>query len=337
MRNVLVIRFGALGDLCLLATTLARAAGVPGARRVTLVTKPAFAPLMAEVRGVDEVATLPPGGMTGVWRLATALRRRHWDAVIDAHAILRGHLLLACMGRRPDARLAKDTVARLVLLAAGRGTMGLDRTMRDRFDALLPALVDGPAAATSSTVVFPGLVAPIKSGPPVLGIAPGARWDTKRWPPERFAALMDWHAASGGLSRLFLGPQESVWFDRSPLAPVARETGAEVMRGNSLVEVAHGLAGCAVAVTNDSGLLHLAEAVGTPVVGLFGPTVKAFGYFPCRPDSVALEMDLECRPCSRNGRRACHRGDLACLERIPVAAVQAALAPLLHAAAKDES
>jgi heptosyltransferase-2 len=76
-----------------------------------------------------------------------------------------------------------------------------------------------------------------------------------------------------------------------------------------------------VVVTNDSGLLHLSEAVGTPVVALFGPTVREFGYFPRLGASAALEVPLECRPCSRNGKRPCHRGDLACLERIEVGAV----------------
>lgn len=327
MRNVLVIRFGAFGDLCLLAATLARAAGQGAERRTTLVTKPAFAPLMAEVRGVDEVVTLPPGGAAGLWRLARTLRRRRWDAVVDAHGVLRAHVLLAGMGRRPTARLAKDTVQRLGLLAGQGQDDRLQRTMCDRFDELLPALTGGASGAAAAPV-FPGLV-PKVGGPPVLGVAPGARWDTKRWPAASYAELLRSHAATGGRSRLFLGPQESAWSVDGPLADAVADTGTEVVRDAPLVDVARGLAGCAAAVTNDSGLLHLAEAVGTPVVALFGPTVRAFGYFPRLPASVALETDLDCRPCSRNGKRPCHRGDLACLTRIPVAAVLAAATPLL--------
>lgn len=89
------------------------------------------------------------------------------------------------------------------------------------------------------------------------------------------------------------------------------------------------LARCRVAVTNDSGLLHLSEAVGTPVVALFGPTVRAFGYFPLLASSLALERELDCRPCSRTGSRPCHRGDLACLDRIPAAEVRDAVAARL--------
>ena len=88
------------------------------------------------------------------------------------------------------------------------------------------------------------------------------------------------------------------------------------------------LARCSRLVTNDSGLLHIAEAVGTPVLALFGPTVREFGYFPILARSLVLEKSLDCRPCSRNGKRPCHRGDLACLQDITPDAVRSVLASL---------
>ncbi len=338
MRQILVIRFGALGDLCLLAGALARAARAPGAaeRRVTLVTKAAFAPLLAEAAGVDRVVPLAGGGLGDVVRLAGRLRAERWDTVVDAHHILRGHLLLALLGRRADARLAKDTVARLALLRTGQADPRLARTMRDRFAALLPALTGGAPAPADVPPALAALAGPRPEGPPILGLAPGARWDTKRWPQEHFASLLAAHrAAGGGPVRLFLGPQEDAWFAGGPLAAAAADAGAEVLRGLSLTEVAARLAGCAVLVTNDSGLLHLAEAVGTPVVALFGPTVRAFGYAPHLPSSRLLETDLDCRPCSRNGKRPCHRGDLACLVRLTPDRVLAAAAPLLQRPSGD--
>lgn len=339
MREILVIRFGALGDLCLLAETLARAALAPArsGRRVTLVTKAAFAPLLAEAAGVDRVVPLAGVGLRDVAALAGLLRRERIDTVIDAHNVLRSHLLLALLGRRPQARLAKDTAARLALLGLGRPAPSLERTMRDRFAELLPALTDGGTAPPTAPPALAPLAGPRPAGAPVLGLAPGARWDTKRWPVEHFAALLTAHAAgAGGPVRIFLGPQEEAWFDAGPLAAAARAAGTEVLRGLPLPVVAARLAECAVLVTNDSGLLHLAEAVGTPVVALFGPTVRAFGYAPHLAGSTLLETELECRPCSRNGKRPCHRGDLACLQRITPATVLAAVAPqLATASGKD--
>lgn len=330
VRHVLVIRFGALGDLCLLARTLARAGG-SGGRRVTLVTKGVFAPLLARSAGVDEVVALPDGGPGGLLRLAGRLRHRPWDAVVDAHGVLRSHVLLGLLGRRATARLAKDTTDRLRLLRGGAPGSRLDRTMGDRFDELLPAITGaGPVAGESATGALPfaGL-RPADLSPQGLGLAPGARWNTKRWPADRFAELLDMATAARRPIRVFLGPQEETWWDDSPLAAAAGRAGAKLVRRRPLVDIATEMARCAALVTNDSGLLHLAEGVGTPVVALFGPTVRAFGYFPVLPASRVLETYLDCRPCSRNGKRPCHRGDLACLADISAAEVWEAVGPLL--------
>ncbi len=334
MRHVLVIRFGALGDLCLLARSLTRAAAAEdgGPRRVTLVTKAVFAPLMARACGVDEVVPLPDGGPGGLIRLAATLRARSWDTVIDAHGVLRSHALTALLRRRPVARLAKDTADRLRLLAVGGAGARLGRTMGDRFDELLPAVIGtAPGGVTAPAGPPFADLRPADGAPGGLGLAPGARWDSKRWPAASCAELLDLHAAAGGAPvRIFLGPQEESWFDGSPLAAAAARTGAVTVRGRPLTEVAAELARCAALVTNDSGLLHLAEGVGTPVVALFGPTVRAFGYFPVHPASRVLETELDCRPCSRNGKRSCHRGDLACLAEIPAAAVREDVGKLLE-------
>ena len=58
-------------------------------------------------------------------------------------------------------------------------------------------------------------------------------------------------------------------------------------------------------IVGDTGLLHLATAVGTPVIGLYGPTVEAFGFFPYHARAVALQHDLPCRPCSSQGGAKC--------------------------------
>jgi hypothetical protein len=92
------------------------------------------------------------------------------------------------------------------------------------------------------------------------------------------------------------------------------------------------IARAAALVTNDSAPLHLATAVGTPVVALFGPTVPAFGFGPRGLDDVVLEHDgLACRPCSAHGPRRCPLGHHRCMRELPPGAVAAALAAVLGA------
>jgi heptosyltransferase-2 len=74
---------------------------------------------------------------------------------------------------------------------------------------------------------------------------------------------------------------------------------------------------CAVIVTNDSSPLHLASAMGTPTVAIFGPTVPDFGFGPLAPSSVAVGHEtLSCRPCHRHGPRRCPLGHFRCMREL---------------------
>ena len=335
MLHTLVTRFGALGDLCVCGWFVAGLAAARPEARITLVTKDRFADLAARFEGVDRVIPLSPGGPGALWDLARRLRAEGFDRVIDAHGVLRSHLLSLLTGRRPDARIRKDTRARLALLRRGGGLAppppGLDRSLLDRFQDLAGALGD------AAPIPRPPLRhrRPAEPSAARVALAPGARWPSKRWPLERFAELIERLDGPGGPEiTVILGPDERALTETGPLAEVLRvRPGVEVLREAALCDVADTLARCRVAVTNDSGLLHLAEAVGTPVVALFGPTVRAFGYFPLLPESVVLEREIDCRPCSRTGSRDCRRGDLACLARIPVDEVRDALAPRIEGSA----
>jgi len=337
MREILVIRFGALGDLCVLGWALSRLVDshAPGTCRVTLVTKAAFAPLMSQVRGVDEVIALTGSDWAAVSRLAATLRNRHWDVIVDAHNVLRSHLLLVLLRRRARVRLAKDTAARLGFMTFGLRNRHLARSMRDRFDNLLTGVITGDLATTDTpplTRLRTGSRSEAETGPePVVGLAPGAQWDTKRWPEDRFAELLLLiRQRIGGAIRVYLGPREQGWYAGSALArTVASDDNTEIIQVPDLTEVARSLASVDILVTNDSGLLHAAEAVGTPVLAFFGPTVREFGYFPLLKQSRVLETEAACRPCSRNGKRPCHGNDLICLKEITPDLAIAALADML--------
>ncbi len=318
LKQILIIRFGALGDLCLLAWSLSRFAQSQEATdcQVTLVTKAAFAPLMENVHGIDRVIALPSGGFNQLRQLAVHLRNQKFDTIVDAHNILRSHLMLMLMGKRPSAQLKKHTTARLALLGLRKSHRHLNTTMSQRFDALFDSLVANPASEYPAPLARLKIFTP--GSPPPLGLAPGAQWNSKRWPEENFADIVQNICQENDTPvRIFIGPREADWFPESRLALIAaKHQQVEIIQDRPLIEVASLLAECSWVLTNDSGLLHVAEAVGTPVLAFFGPTVKQFGYFPHLPGSRVLEVELECRPCSRNGKRECHRGDLACLKRI---------------------
>ncbi|MCI0496173.1 glycosyltransferase family 9 protein, partial [candidate division KSB1 bacterium] len=69
-------------------------------------------------------------------------------------------------------------------------------------------------------------------------------------------------------------------------------------------------------VTNDSAPLHIANAVKTDVLAIFGPTVRRFGCYPYRDRDRLLEIDLYCRPCARHGGKRCPEGHFRCMKEI---------------------
>jgi heptosyltransferase-2 len=74
---------------------------------------------------------------------------------------------------------------------------------------------------------------------------------------------------------------------------------------------------CQLLVANDSGLMHVAEAVGTPLIAIFGSTTRELGFFPQLAASRVVEnRDLACRPCSHLGYRQCPRGHFRCMREI---------------------
>jgi heptosyltransferase-2 len=168
----------------------------------------------------------------------------------------------------------------------------------------------------------------------VVALAPGARWATKAWPPGQWAGLLrDLRAGGLGFPALLGGPEEA-----SLCGSILAESGgfgANLAGRTSLVQTGAVLAAAAALVTNDSAPLHLATAVGTPVVALFGPTVRGFGFYPLGAEDRVLEMDLDCRPCSLHGTRRCPRGHHDCLRLLSTGTVLEALRPLLAAVGPD--
>jgi ADP-heptose:LPS heptosyltransferase len=164
----------------------------------------------------------------------------------------------------------------------------------------------------------------------IIGIHPGclARHKEKRWPIDRFAALTQWLVRTRGCRVLvFVGP------DELDLEPPLREQldglGDSVhIDTESDIEAAAALTtACDAFVSNDSGLMHLASAVHTPVLGIFGPTDPK-RYAPSGPRDRYLHHQLECSNCyDAKTMSACTSA--ICMERITVEQVQVELDAML--------
>jgi lipopolysaccharide heptosyltransferase II len=155
----------------------------------------------------------------------------------------------------------------------------------------------------------------VRGGEAVCIVHPSARWETKRWPAERFAQLADGLIAHERMRIIIVGSGSEAsqieQMSRHMSQPVINLTGE-----TDLLQLAALLRRANLLVSNDSGPMHLAAAVGTPVVAIFGPTDPS-RVGPYGDGHVVLRKDVDCSRCTR---RACVR-DALCMQAIGVSEV----------------
>lgn len=326
--RILVIRFSSAGDI-ILTSPFVRALRhrYPDAE-IHFAVKETFAPLVRHSPHVDRVIAIGAhDGVRALMRLKSALIaevRGEYDIVVDLHDSLRSRHLRFGMGRRL-AVVRKPTLAKWLLV----------HRKVDRLSPPVPIPVryleagreigvedDGAGLELHLGTTLPPIVR--VDDRPTIGIAPGARHFTKRWPAERFATLARALAESSVARIVLFGGEE----DRDACAAIARGLADAVnLAGRiSMLESAAAVDVCDVVVTNDSAMAHVAAARRRPVVAIFGSTVEQFGFAPFRTPSTLVEnVGLYCRPCTSIGRSACPEGHFRCMLEIEPAAVLSAV------------
>jgi len=323
--STLVIQTAFLGDVVLTTPLLSALAALHGP--VDVVTTPVAAPLLETHPAVRTVIPYDKRGTDrgwgGVQNLARRLKDERYVRAYLPHRSLRT-AALAFLARiptrigfsggwsflyteaRPKPRTGHETDRLMALAddASGVYPPQLRPTADD--EQVAAALVDGPFVA----------------------LAPGSIWGSKRWPYYTELARQ----LAGRVPVVVVGGQDDVGLGEEIQRAAAAGNGRQRVVnacGKLTLRQSAALIGRANAlVTNDSAPLHLATAMGTPVVALFGPTVTEFGFGPVRPGDVALGIDLQCRPCSSHGPPRCPLGHHRCMRELTVPAVLAAIEEL---------
>lgn len=329
----LVIQTSFLGDV-VLTTPLLHHLAQRGP--VDVVTTPAGGALLATHPAVRRVIRYDKrgaeSGLGGLRALAATLRQQQYGAAYLAQGSWRS-AALALLARIP-ARIGFDRSAGALLYTTRVPHRG-DRhhatrlfqlaAQDERVPTPAPRLV--PAAADHAAVDGLLATAPFGAAPFVV-LAPGSAWGTKRWPS--FDALAA--ALPDGIGVVIAGGAE----DGSLAEAIAAAAPGRVLdaTGRLSLLASAALVGRALAVvTNDSLPQHLASAMGTPTVTIYGPTLPAFGFGPLAPRHAVVEHapGLECRPCSAHGPQVCPRGHFRCMREISATRVAESLAALLSA------
>jgi lipopolysaccharide heptosyltransferase II len=315
--NVLAVRFSSIGDI-LLTTPLLRAIrhSHPGAR-VTVLTKREYVPLLSHNPHVNLVLGLAPN--RSLLSLASELRADQYTHLLDLHDNLRSRALRLLV---PGTwrTYPKHRLARAWLIRAKRNRYRDRRPVPERYfsaardlgvkpDGSPPDLFLGPEAGEQVTDWL--RTAGLEKESNIVALAPGAAHATKRWPLEHWRALLARILENGAAVVIVGGPGDAdlgTSLAQEPSGRVATAAGLFGLQGTGAL-----LQRARVVVSGDTGIMHMATAVGTPVVSLFGPTVEAFGFFPYTRKASVLELPLPCRPCTAQGSSRCPLGHHRCM------------------------
>ena len=327
-----VVQTAFFGDV-ILATALIRRAAERHGGPVDVVLLPSAVPLLANNPSVRERIPFDKHGRdrgpAGFVRLVRQLRRRRYAVAYLAQASLRSAAAAFAAGipRRIGFRSAAGAVLYTHSVAPRGEPHQVERLLAladGAPDRREPEIFPGPAdrAAVDALLAEAGI-----RGDFVV-LAPGSQWGSKRWPffPElaRVLAAEVPLAIVGGP-----GDRADARQIRTALGagtPVADATGRlPILASGELIRRA------AVLVSNDSAPVHLASAVGTATVEIYGPTAPVFGFAARAPWSRVVEPEpLECRPCHHHGPPACPLGHHRCMREIPISRVLAEVRALLQ-------
>jgi lipopolysaccharide heptosyltransferase I len=349
--RILLIKLSAVGDVVHTVPVLNKLRRRYPRAIIDWVMTPAIAELFRHHPAITEVIPftrdqwLAPGQAL---RLAGRLRAHRYDLVVDMHGQFRTALLTLAAGA--PVRIGFDRPRAAVWAASGRALPPearkhawrgaregawiaythhiqiptLDVHAVDRYLGIAPMLgLDQepadfwfPIPSAAHERVETLLDKCIAGSDALLTIAPGTVWETKHWRPEGFAELAR-HFMSSGYAVALAGSQR----ERAVCAQIAGAApGALNLAGETtLSELAALISRSTLCVTNDSGPMHLAVALGRPVASVFGPTDELW-IGPYRRPEAVVRAKLDCAPCYLRVLRRCPHGH-ACMQQVSVQAV----------------
>jgi len=322
MRNVLIIKLRYIGDV-LLATPAARA--IKAARsdvRVTMMVNRGTEDVLSGNPDLGEIMVLDKGSLAAQWRLIAGLRRQRFDTVIDLTDGDRSAFLSwisgapVRIGFNDEHRWRGRCYTQVVQPVSG---------VQHRIDRDLEALKLISIQAGSKDLQF--WLTPeeensadqlldqlgIQQSQPIVILQPGARYWFKAWPPERFAELADRLTAQYGCQVLIGGSDQDIELAQQ-IRQMAKSSPV-IMAGRTTIKQFAAIAKkSALFIGSDSGAMHIAAAVGTPVVALFGPSNPA-EWGPRGEATEVIYKGLDCRTCFHP---TCRRGEQNCMKLISV-------------------
>ncbi len=323
--RILVIRFSSFGDILLTAPALrALRSRFPNAR-IDFLCSSTYAEFVAALPGVDRVLEFDKSrGFRSLFNWLIRLFRTRYSIVVDLQNSQRSAFLRVLAFPVLWTKSKRYRFRRFFFI----------HFRKNLYSGILPVPLRYMAALESFGCEDDGQGLELRvsenriekfqvqlesqgiDSKQAVILSPGARHATKCWPCEQWTDLAR-ALLNNNYQILFLGSADEQSFIETLLKEID-DNRVFAFTDLSLMDAAVLTKSARCLVSNDSGPMHLAAAVQTPVVALFGPTVEEFGFFPFRANAEVLQKELPCRPCSAMGTERCPKEHFKCMLDISV-------------------
>ena len=305
-QKILVIRFSSLGDIILSFTLLRKLRRQFPETQIDFATKPEFADAVNLCGMTNEVLLLK----SGVKDLRRVIADRKYDIIVDIHSNLKS-IYVSSMNSHRIVRVKKDRFKKFLLV---NGKINLFSEIIPVYKKYLLAarelLEENDLNFETSELMFKEIGVPEKR---YIVIAPSSKHFTKTYPVNKFISLIK----SLIETKVVLVGSDSET-DKNICSKIENECSGVINYCGrlELKELVHAIMRSELVISNDSAIMHLAEAVNKKVVAIFGSTVKEFGFYPQLQTTKVYEQNgLACRPCSHIGLSECPVISFACMEK----------------------
>jgi heptosyltransferase-2 len=337
--RICILQTAFLGDAVLTVPLIKRTAEIFPDAKISVVARPETADIFRKLERVSAVIEDRKKSLSSTRSfsaLTAALKAGNFQLAIIPHRSLRSALAAKMAGiperigfdssagrffltkRVTFSWLLHDAERNLSLLNAVARTQAMPEAVAIKADAALAEKLLTDICAETGW-----------QNPALIGVHPGSVWFTKRWFPERFAAVIRTLHEKTGAKAVLVGGKQDFELCRgvAALCPGmavnrAGKTGIpELMALTSRMKLF---------ITNDSGPMHIATAYNVPTIGIFGPTTKELGFFPYGKGHRVMQAQLSCRPCALHGGKKCPHGHFLCMRMITAQDVSAAAIELIN-------
>ncbi len=325
-RRILIVQTAFIGDVILITPLIRAVHELYPDALIDVMVVPAAAGLLRNNPHIHEIIKFDKhGSHFSFIRCAIALRKAHYDLVISPHSSFTTHLMLR-LSSAPirigykrgflSEFLMTDRVVHPKGIHKINKNLSMLKLLSDKEFPMQTELFPGEDDRSKADALLAELGSPEKT---LIAIAPGSIWATKCWNLDYYKQLT-LSLLNAGYRILMTGGDSDK--DRcaaildhvrriNPDFPIMNTAGRSgLLTSAALIDQAELL------ICNDSGALHIGNAMRTRVFAFFGPTVQRIGYYPFREGDIVFETDLECRPCGSHGGNRCPLGHHNCMNLI---------------------